>query len=240
MRRPIFTNDADRFVLRDLMDAIFVGHQARSLAWVFMTNHVHMVIRTGQSPLSTVMHRLLSAYALEFNRRHDGSGHVFQGRFGSRRIDGDFDLRQIVRYVLRNPVDAGMVADVEALERFQWCAYSGLLGLRAPFGFEDADSAREPFGSDVSLASTGLREWLAEAPPGAACATRFARLLNEVCCELGVSPRDVLGGGRAAAASRARESICRRGAGELGLSNAELARRLRITRSAVTQALRRC
>jgi len=52
-------------------------------AWALLTNHVHLLLRTGLAPISTVMRRLLTGYAQQFNRRHKRSGHLFQNRYKS-------------------------------------------------------------------------------------------------------------------------------------------------------------
>jgi REP element-mobilizing transposase RayT len=207
VRRPIVFDDRDRFVLRNHVAATFVDHQAKALVWAFMTNHFHVVVRTGEPPLSRLMQSLLSLYATEFNRRHGATGHVFQGRFGSRQIDGDADLKGIFRYVLRNPVEAGIVANLEALERHRWCAYGALLGLRAPFDFEDFSEIRSLFHEDDEAGRVQLREWMSLTPSESPAQAAFDDLLGEVCRELGVAMSDVLGGSRALAASRARAAI---------------------------------
>jgi REP element-mobilizing transposase RayT len=237
VRRPIFADDGDRFALRDLIERSFLAAEARALTWVFMTNHLHMVIRTGSTSLSAVMQIVLSAYAREFNRRHEGAGHVFQGRFGSRRIDGDSDLRRIVRYVLRNPIEAGIVPDTEALKGYRWCGYAALLRMRAPFRFEDPAPVWALFDGGGCDA---LRAWIAENPASASRSTLYMHLIEDACREFGVTSSELLAGSRRPSVSSARTAICRRGVLDLGFSNAEIARRLRISRAAVTQALRRC
>jgi hypothetical protein len=53
------------------------------LAWAFLPNHFHLLLRTHQIPLSLFMRRLMTGYAGHFNRRHHRSGHLFQNRYKS-------------------------------------------------------------------------------------------------------------------------------------------------------------
>jgi REP element-mobilizing transposase RayT len=236
VQRPIVLDDADRFALRDVIDQTFAPTAARALTWVFMTNHLHLVVRMGETPLRELMHGVLSRYAHAFNRRHEGSGHVFQGRYESRPVYGEMGLRWIVRYVLRNPIDAGMIPTAEALETYRWCSYPTLLGARAAFDFEDPAPVLELFEGKTDA----LRAWVADEGVAERRAALYARLLEDVCREFEVTPLEIVAGSRRLAVCRARTAICRRAFHDLGFSNVEIARRLRVSRSAVTQALRRC
>src|SRR5258705_11277905 len=77
----------------------------------------------------------LSTLLLELGFRR--VGHLFQNRFRSRRVVDDADLLGLVLYVFRNPLEAGLVRDLDALGRFPWCSAGSLLGYRAPRPFED-------------------------------------------------------------------------------------------------------
>ncbi len=123
------------------------------MAWVLMTNHFHLVIQTHEPNLSRGMHWLNSTYAGWFNHRHGRCGHLFQGRFKSFLIERETYLREVLRYLVLNPVRAGMVT---LPENYRWSSYrstagldlaekwldtDAILGLFAP----DPDHARRPF-----------------------------------------------------------------------------------------------
>jgi REP element-mobilizing transposase RayT len=237
LRRPVFIDDVDRFEMRERLGLVFVECEAAALAWAFLTNHIHLVVRTGGVSISKVMGLVLSEYASAFNRRHERSGHVFQGRFGSRPILDDSDFIGILRYVHRNPIEAGLANDTDSLASYRWCGHSALIGLRSPLPFEDPAAAIERFGPDSACARNRIVEWMNSTPPAAT--DLFARLLVRVCRDEGVTERDLLSGARDQAASRVRTTLCVRGVRDLGLSKAEVARRLRVTKMAVTHALRR-
>jgi hypothetical protein len=154
-------------------------------------------------------------------------------------VRDDGDLMGLIRYVHRNPLEAGLVRDLDALGRYPWCGHAALVGRRAPHAFETVDGALALFGSDRRASVASYRGWMARATgEGPAAPDALAALIRETCAELGVSEIDLRGGRRLARLGEARARICQ-GAARLGVRNRELARRLGITEGAVSQALRR-
>jgi REP element-mobilizing transposase RayT len=212
------------------------------LVWVLMANHLHAVVRTGAESLSVLVHRIHTGFAARFNRRHGRQGHVFQSRFGSRMIGDEADLIGVIRYVVRNPLEAGIVRNARDLERFEWSAYAALLGLRPSLEFESVSEALAPFGPDEWTARERLRSWIAVdlvSPAGERGDRDLSRLIQDVCACAGVSEADLRAGRRFPAVSKARALVCRRAVRELGLRPRELARILDLSEGAVSQALRR-
>jgi putative transposase len=82
-RRKIFRNDSDRDNFRNRIGGILRDSQTRCSAWALMPNHFHLLLRTGRVPISNVMRRLLTGYAVSFNLRHRRSGHLLQNRYKS-------------------------------------------------------------------------------------------------------------------------------------------------------------
>ncbi|UPU36307.1 transposase [Geomonas paludis] len=83
-RRKIFLDDTDRdrFLLR--LGQVLKKSSTRCFAWALIPNHFHLLLQTGNTPISDVMRRLTTGYAVEFNHRHNRSGHLFQNRYKSR------------------------------------------------------------------------------------------------------------------------------------------------------------
>jgi REP element-mobilizing transposase RayT len=85
-----------------------------------MTNHYHLVLEAGEANLSQGMRHLNGMYSQYFNRRHQLVGHLFQGRYKAILVQKDVYLRELARYVVLNPVRAGIVSEIE---EWRWSSY---------------------------------------------------------------------------------------------------------------------
>jgi putative transposase len=125
----IFHDDEDRLHFLALLEEV-VGHCNWDLhAWTLMDNHFHLLVETPEPTLSKGMHRLNQNHAQRFNWRHERRGHLFGERFHSKLVEKESYLLQCARYVVLNPVRAGMV---ERPEQYRWSSY------RAMAGYEEA------------------------------------------------------------------------------------------------------
>jgi REP element-mobilizing transposase RayT len=237
-RGGIFRDDADRFDMRNRMAAIFPECGAAVPAWAFLDNHLHFAVRTGPVPLSKLLHRILTGYARRFNQRHDRTGYLFQGRFESKPVRDDAQLMVLIRYVHRNPLEAGIVPTIDRLARYKWCGHGALVGRRPAHPFESVSEALAVFGEEPGAARQTLLEWMREDRESAR-GDPFESALRLVCRELGVAEADLRNGVRDAPVSRARTLLCRQAVVELGLKRSDVARRLGISPAAVFYALRR-
>jgi putative transposase len=80
-RRKIFEDDTDRVNFLDRLGKVLSETGTKCFAWALIPNHFHILLRTGAYPLATVMRRLLTSHAMNFNRRHRRSGQLFQNRY---------------------------------------------------------------------------------------------------------------------------------------------------------------
>jgi REP element-mobilizing transposase RayT len=80
-KRDIFKDDDDRNNFLERLETIVDESCTLCYAWALLPNHSHLLFKTGLIPIATVMRRLLTGYAVTFNRRH---GHLFQNRYKSR------------------------------------------------------------------------------------------------------------------------------------------------------------
>ena len=129
-RKEIFQDDADRDFFVERLGQVLLDTRTDCFAWALMPNHAHLLLRSGSAPLSTVMRRLLTAYAVRFNRRHGRHGHLFQNRYKSILCQEEPYLLELVRYIHLNPLRAKRVSDYQGLESFPYCGHSVLLGKR--------------------------------------------------------------------------------------------------------------
>ncbi len=158
---PIFSDDVDR---NDFVDRLAAAANARHLgvyAWALLTNHFHLLARTGLVPLSRSMQRLLGGYAAAFNDRHHRVGYLFQSRFKSILAEEEPYLLELLRYIHLNPLRAHLVADLDALERYEWTGHATLLAHHAR-RWQDTDGVLRHFGSAVGPARHAYRAFVAD------------------------------------------------------------------------------
>ena len=124
----IFEDDEDKTkFLAKLADTTRYA-KASIYAFALMDNHAHILISSGEKGLAAVMRKTLTWYAVHFNRRHKRVGHLFQNRYKSILCEEDAYLLSLVRYIHLNPVRAGILTDIEALDRYPWSGHSLLMG----------------------------------------------------------------------------------------------------------------
>jgi REP element-mobilizing transposase RayT len=137
----LFKDDRDRFRFLDRLGERVEQFEIRLYLWTLMANHVHLVLETPQGNLSRFMHSLSTAYTVYFNRRHRRHGHLLDGRFKARLVEGDAYLLKLTRYVHLNPVHTKamkrepMAERMNYLRRYPWSSYPGYIGRRKPWEF---------------------------------------------------------------------------------------------------------
>jgi putative transposase len=129
-RRAIFKDNKDRTTFLDRLAIILEETQTQCYAWALIPNHFHLLLRTGPTPLSKVMRKLMTGYAVTFNKRHKRSGHLFQNRYKSVVCEEDPYLLELIRYIHLNPLRAGLVKDLKELDKYPWAGHSAILGNR--------------------------------------------------------------------------------------------------------------
>jgi len=158
-RRKIFDGDADRDHFLHRMGEILLDTETTCFAWSLMPNHFHLLLRTGTVPVSTVMRRLLTGYAVWFNRSRRRFGHLFQNRFKSILCQEDSYLLELVRYIHLNPLRAGLVKSIPELETYPYSGHGTLMG-----GFQkswqETEEILKLFGSKPASARRTYRQFV--------------------------------------------------------------------------------
>ncbi|MGD9066007.1 MAG: transposase [Desulfobacterales bacterium] len=114
-RRGIFRDDFERENFLERLSILVPETQTICYAWVFMSNHAHFLLRIGLGGIAHLMRRLLTGYAVSFNRRH---GQLFQNRCKSIICQEDAYFKELVRYIHLNPVRAKVVPDLGGLNQY--------------------------------------------------------------------------------------------------------------------------
>jgi REP element-mobilizing transposase RayT len=126
----IFRDDEDKAGFLERLGQTVTEGKCTVYAWVLMDNHIHILFKSGKAGISTVMRRLLTWYALYFNRRYRRTGHLFENRYKSILCDEDNYLLALTRYIHLNPIRAGMVKTLEELDRYSWSGHSAVMNKR--------------------------------------------------------------------------------------------------------------
>ncbi len=143
-RQAIFLDDADRTAFIDLLGAVCRRFGWRVHAWCLMPNHYLLVAVTPEANLSRGMRQLAGVYTQRFNRRHDQIGHLVQGRYKAILVERESHMLELSRYVVLNPVRAGLVSDADA---WRWSSYRATVGAEAAPAWLDRDGLLDRFAS---------------------------------------------------------------------------------------------
>src|SRR4030043_1166617 len=103
-RQEIFSNDPDRSAFLDLLERSSDTYQTEILAYVLMSNHFHLLVKTPLANLQEFMRHFNISYTSYYNRTHRKTGHLYQGRYKSFLVDADSYLQEVSRYIHLNPV----------------------------------------------------------------------------------------------------------------------------------------
>jgi putative transposase len=159
-RRKIFLDDQDRYSFLERLGNIVEHTGTICYAWALIPNHTHLLLRTGQAPIATVMRRLLTGHAASFNRRHRRYGHLFQNRYKSILCQEDPYLLELVRYIHLNPLRAKLVADMDALGTYPFCGHGVIMG-KCVQPWQDIETVLSSFGKTIGSARRSYRAFVA-------------------------------------------------------------------------------
>jgi REP element-mobilizing transposase RayT len=121
----VYESDADREAFLSILSHVCDRYNWVCYAYCLMDNHYHLLIETPDANLSKGMRQLNGVYTQTFNRIHGRVGHIFQGRYKAILVDKDSYLLELSRYIVLNPVRAGMV---HSPAEWPWSSYSAMLG----------------------------------------------------------------------------------------------------------------
>lgn len=148
-QQDIFLTDADRALFYRTVEKAVARYGVHVHAHCLMTNHYHLVLETPKPNLSSAMRHLNGVYAQSFNRQHRRSGHVLQQRYRAILVERDEYLIELCRYVVLNPVRAGLCGHPA---EWRWSSYRSTAGLAASPEFLRNDWLLAQFGGDPELA----------------------------------------------------------------------------------------
>ena len=160
-RRKIFRSTADKDWFVQRLGQLLSAGRTSCYAWALMDNHVHLLLRTGDMGLATLMRRLLTGYAGYFNRQYNRHGQLFQNRYKSIICQEDIYLRELVRYIHLNPLRAGIVKTLQTLRRYPYSGHSVLMGEQT-YNWQQSGYVLELFGKKLQQAREQYEQFVTE------------------------------------------------------------------------------
>lgn len=139
-RKKIFLNDTDSEKFLEYIVAAKEKYAFYLLAYVLMSNHYHLLIKTTRVNLSNIMHYINGSYTTYFNVKRGKSGHLFQGRYKSLVIDADIYFQELTRYIHLNPIRAKMV---ENPHDYKWSSYNAYICRKKENKYLDKEEIRK-------------------------------------------------------------------------------------------------
>jgi REP element-mobilizing transposase RayT len=158
-RKPIVRDNDDRERFVQTLARMVEQYKVICHAWVLMDNHYHLLIETPSSNLSQAIRHLNGVYTQGFNRRHRRVGHLFQGRFKAILVEKETYLLELCRYVVLNPVRAGMVKHPKA---WPWSSYRATVGVEPIPSWLTVNWLLGQFRSQRSRAEAAYRQFVEE------------------------------------------------------------------------------
>jgi len=162
--RAIFNDRRDRYNFLDRLADVLTDTATPCFAWALMFNHIHLLLRTGLTPIAKVMQRLLTGYAQQFNRRHKRHGQLFQNRYKSFLCEEDAYLLELVRYIHLNPLRAEIVENLKQLNTYPFSGHHVLMG-RYDHEWQDTDYVLGMFGKSMGAARSAYAAFVAKGVP---------------------------------------------------------------------------
>jgi REP element-mobilizing transposase RayT len=159
-REQVVWDDRDRTILLRSIDQAARRHGWIVLAYCLMTNHFHLIVQVPLGGLSEGMRLLNGGFARRMNARHGRVGHLFQNRFHSTKIESDAHLLEACRYVVLNPVRAGLC---ENPDQWRWSSYRACAGLELAHTFLAVDALLGLFGTRPWRARRQYRTFVQDA-----------------------------------------------------------------------------
>jgi len=160
-KADIFYDDEDRQKFLEKLALNITDAKCAIFAWALMSNHVHLLFKSGEKGISSVMRKQLTWYAIYFNRKYQRTGHLFENRYKSVLCEEDRYLLALLRYIHLNPLRAGIVKNLEELDDYPWSGHYAIMG-KGEYEWMNIDYVLSQFGKSRKRARTAYRKFILE------------------------------------------------------------------------------
>jgi REP element-mobilizing transposase RayT len=158
-KQAIYLDDADRAIFLELLARFSRREGWPAIAYCLMTNHYHLIVHLPEGGLSSGIQLLNGGFARRFNRRHGRTDHLFRQRFTCAQIQSEAHLVEACRYVVLNPVRAGLC---NKPEHWLWSSYRSSAGLALAEPFLQESTLLKLFGRTPVDARRAYRDFVAQ------------------------------------------------------------------------------
>lgn len=231
-RRNIFLQTADYHFFLSQMKEVFDSYEVGVLDFALMPNHFHIQALTGKVPIGVPMQKLLTRFALYFNRQYERVGHLFQNRFKSFEVRDDAYLVQLPAYISRNPVKAGLVLKPE---QWEWSGHNEIVSGKKRF--LDFSRLEAVTGMPMGQWRGSYLELMARGAPALGANPDLDEIIEYGAVLTGISGKDLSNGLRGDPFTKARRLVARE-AMKRGFVQVDIAEALSIRRSSLGELLR--
>ena len=159
-RRTLFHDAVAYELFLELLGATVARYGWLCHTYCLMPNHFHLLVGTTEPNISEGAQWLKGRYAQWFNKRSGQTGHLFEGRFYGKLVESDAEFLELVRYMLNNPVRAGLSVDPGG---WKWSSYRALVGEIRPPAFLSTSRVLGQFAGDSKRARAELRRFILRA-----------------------------------------------------------------------------
>ncbi len=173
-REDIYEDDADRELFLEVLSSVITQSNWVCYAYCLMSNHYHLLIQTPDSNLSKGMRQLNGIYTQAYNRQHGKTGHLFQGRYKAILVDEDSYLLELSRYIVLNPVKAGMVKQAGD---WRWSSYQPMIGQSPSPDWLSSDILLSQFSAQRK---TAVNKYLAFVEAGLKNGSIWSQVKNQI------------------------------------------------------------
>ena len=158
----IFSSSKDYEIFIELLQEAAELWAIRISAYCLMSNHYHLLIQTPKSNISRSMRHINGVYTQRHNRLHKYDGQLFRGRYKSILVEQDSYLLELVRYIHRNPLRAGIV---EKLSDYRWSSHQGYISKSRRWSWLHKDNILAMLSSNKQKSKQAYLNFMAKDEP---------------------------------------------------------------------------
>jgi putative transposase len=155
----MFRDEVDRMEWLRLFAKVAVRYRWVGWTYVLMGNHFHFVVQIPHGGLSRGMQVLNTGYSVRTNKRYGRTGHLVTNRFYSDLVEDEAHLMEAIRYIVLNPVRAGLC---ESPAEWPWSSYRACAGTELAHPFLSVDRVLGLFGTRPAAARAEFRAFVRE------------------------------------------------------------------------------